>query len=584
MLQDMEKKGELTRDVTPSRLLRFLDEVTEVVLQADFKGLVILPDELQQYISKSKTHRMVIEELRQFVWGLLSRKTALGVLFSLPDYAESAIREAGDDILQRLRNENLYYNLGSIYGREFPTQLWERYCQTLDLGEAGRRIFDVGTLDAIGQIASRPDLGNGPRTVINLFRVAIEHYRDRGESFTPEYLIDTYLRGSVKFEGQTPQVRVAVNEALGAPLVNTDARRRAIKYLAAFPHTGCSDEIQRKYGIQDAIIEISKAGGHGTLLSYRMVGDTLRELLQTEQETNVFAQIAREFWRIYDEDDQHAEAAERAFVNEIVPRIFPSKKGPVISSWSGHKGLEMSPSGCHRAILEGTFSDKYPKRKLQIQIAIDEGRLGRKDPQSDVAFDFYLNWDVGAEAQGRLLKIEKDHIRFDLVMLQRPEGSLPSDIKQLQEYMNPSRVTPLLMLSLVDYIDRWVQDKDVEPTVEEKGLLNHIKERLINHTILQLFNAAPTNTFEGMDFRGPLLTGTRLVDRMFTGLCEQLWPNYATFFVQATYTQIIDDYIASSCRLRLGSQRKRGSQYRRISTLFRIGKILTPVRQASLRA
>ena len=545
MLSDLEKKGELTREVSPSRLLKYLDEITEVVLEAGFKGLVILPDELQQYISRSKTHRSIVEELRQFVWGLFSRKSRFGVLFSMPDYAESAIREAGDDILQRLRQDNIYYNLSGIYGSDFPKHLWERYDKALNLGEFGKRIFGVGTLEAIGQIASRPDLGNGPRTVVNLFRIAIENYRDQDKAFTPEKLIDSYLHGDVKFEGQTPKIRVAVNDALDAPIVNSDLKRSAIKYLAAFPNTGCPDNIQQKYEIQDAIAEISKAGGQGTLIVYQMVGYTLRELLRTGSETDIFGQVARDFWRLYDEDDLRAEAAQSAFIKEIVPRIFPAKKGSVLSSWSRLDKQEDMTSRCYQTTLEGTFADSYPKRKLHIQVTIDEGRFGENDPKkADLEFDFFLNWNVDDDAAGRLTQSNKTHIRFDLGMRQRSESTLPSDIKQLQEHIHPSRVTPLLMLSLVDYIDRWVREKDLEPTVEEQRLLDHFKERLIGHCILKLFNADLANTFKGLEHgQVQLLTGERFVNRLFTMLCEQIWPDYATFIVQARYKEIIDDYI-----------------------------------------
>lgn len=545
ILLDLEKKGELTRDVSPSRLLKFLDEITEIVLQADFKGLVILADELQQYISKTKTHRTIVEEFRQFVWGLVSRESRFGVLFSMPDYAEAAIREAGDDILQRLRRDNHYYNLSGIYSGEFPKHLWERYDKTLNLGEFGTRIFDVGTLDAIGQIASRSDLGNGPRTVVNLFRLAIENYRDRLKAFTPEDLIDSYLHGDVKFEGQTPKIRVATNEALDTPIVDTDMKRRAIKYLAAFPTTGCSDDIEQKYGVQDAIAEISQAGGHGTVMVYRMVGYTLRGLQQSGGETDIFGQVASDFWRLYDEDDLHAEAAQRAFIQEVLPKIFPAKKGSVLNAWSGLDKPKDGTGSYYQTILDGTFTDKYPKRKLHLQVAIDESRFGSIDrQQEDIKFDFFLNWNLDADARGCFIKIQKEHVRFELGMCQRADSPLPNDIKQLQEYMHPSRVTPLLMLSLVDYIDRWMREKDVEPTVEEQGLLNHFKERLINHCILKLFNADIASTIDGVELgQGRLLNGARLVNRLFVALCDRIWPDYATFIVQARYNEIIDDYI-----------------------------------------
>ncbi|MFQ6042879.1 MAG: hypothetical protein ACE5PV_18630, partial [Candidatus Poribacteria bacterium] len=563
MIRGLQEDGMLSLEITPSRLLRFLDEVASIIQKADFKGLILLPDEIQQYISKSKTQRTIIEELRQFIWGMVRRTNTIGLLVSMPSYAESAIQEAGRDILDRLRKDGLYYNLLGIYGQDFPEQLWNRYVKHLALGDVADKIFGEGTLNAIGQISSREDLGSGPRTVINLFREAIRHFRDEGEFFTPEHLIDTYLRGDVRFEGQIPKIRTAVNEALSmTQIVDTSQKRKAIKLLAAFPNTGCPAAIQRKYGIENAVDELSRVA-HGTLISYQLTGYTLRSLLQVEVETDAFSRIVTQFWRTYDEDDLHAEAAERAFAKYVLLRLFPAKRGAVLTSWSGLNKLQLSPTGCLAGILEGTFSDRFPKRKLLVQVSTDERRFGEKDEKCDITFDFYLDWNREPEYFGRLSELEIDHLRFELNLSRRREGALPGDLKRLQEFVNPNRVTPFLMLSLMDFIDRWVDENDV--TTQEQGSLNHIRERLLNHSILWTFNEELTSSYATEDFKAsPLFTGDKLVERVFIHKCEKLWPEYKTFIVNPRYMEVINDYLKAlstlSPRLRRGSEPISGSK------------------------
>ncbi|MBK9232167.1 MAG: hypothetical protein IPO15_15280 [Anaerolineae bacterium] len=173
MLNDMFEHGSLILELTPSNLLFFLDAAAGLAARAGFDGLVIFADEFQQYFSKGANLRRTVQEFREFVWGLDTRSTSLGVIFSVPTYAESVIQEQGKDILHRLKKDDLYYRLQDIYTVDFPEQLWSRYGQAFHLGPMAGQVMDAHTLRAIGQIAEREDLGEGPRTVIDSFKRSI---------------------------------------------------------------------------------------------------------------------------------------------------------------------------------------------------------------------------------------------------------------------------------------------------------------------------------------------------------------------------------------------------------------------------
>ena len=137
-----------------------------------------MPDEFQQYFSKGANLRRTIQEFREFIWGLDTRASSLGVVFSVPTYAESVIQEQGKDVLHRLKKDNLYFRLQDIYTLEFPKRLWQRYEETFQLEKKSTQVIEPETLRAIGQIAEREDLGEGPRTVIDSFKRAILHFQD----------------------------------------------------------------------------------------------------------------------------------------------------------------------------------------------------------------------------------------------------------------------------------------------------------------------------------------------------------------------------------------------------------------------
>ncbi len=535
MLENMLRAGELVLQLTPSSLLFFLDAATGLVLQAGYRGLVLFADELQQYFSKGANLRRTVQEFREFVWGLDTRSSALGMIFSVPTYAESVIQEQGKDILQRLKKDDLFYRLQDVYTVEFPLQLWRRYCDAFSLGDIAAQVIDNPTLVAIGQIAEREDLGEGPRTVIDSFKRAILYFQDHQTSYSPVDLINDFLESNIRFQAQANKLKVVTKQVLDSTVVDTHEKQNAVRLMAAFPR-GCPVEVQKLYGVHDAIVALSKQS-HGELMVRLAEGDTLLGLSRTGGPIHTVDRIVTRFWQGYEEDELHLESAIRGFIRRLLPRFFQQRRGTISIGW-GNLDFSASPQGSYVSLVEGTFNSKYPRRRLALQVAYEASQLQPTNDMADFQFDFLLSLG-GHQEEGKLDEIDSKTVRFILNTQIKVGTALPDDIRKLQEFVLPEFVTPLLMLSLVDYFDRWEEIEEETIPDADKAEIEHYSNRLTGHAAAMLFGRSVAESISP-----PLRRlGGQMVEELFNRLCVHLFPNYSTFFMHAQHESVITDYI-----------------------------------------
>lgn len=547
MLDDMLARGNLVLELTPANLLFFLDAAAGLVVRAGFKGLVIFADEFQQYFSKGANLRRTIQEFREFVWGLDTRSTPLGVMFSIPTYAEAVVQEHGKDILHRLKKDDLYYRLQDIYTVHFPEHLWRRYSDAFHLGELSDHVMDGYTLSAIGQIAERDDLGEGPRTVIDSFKRAILHFQDHSKPYSPTDLVDDFLDSNIRFQSQANKLKMVTRQALDSSIVDTNEKRQAVKLMAAFPR-GCPVEAQKYYNLHGAVVGLSKHS-HGDMMVRLAEGDTLVGLSRSGGPMHTVDRIVTQFWRGYEEDELHLDAAIRAFCSRLLARSFSTRRGGSAIGW-GTLNFSTAVSGSQIALVEGTFNPKYPRRLLCIQVAPSENHLQPLKQGVDLQFDFLF--ELRGHTDPGFLEIEQDRVaRFCFNLQQKVGESLPEDIRKLQEFVLPEFVTPLLMLSLVDFFDRWEEIEDETIPESDKGELDHYSGRLIGHAAQMLFGPSLAESAI------PPLRRVRdqMLEEIFNRLCTQLYPQYQTLFVNAQYEAVINDYVNAMLSMSLKERR-----------------------------
>ena len=359
---------------------------------------------------------------------------------------------------------------------------------------------------------------------------------------------------------QANPIRFAVEDALSLLMnqITSDAHRKAIKLWAAFPEHGCRDEVLEAYGAKAAAYELSEMHGvHGPLLTYQSVGYTLRKLATFTPGGTAVERIARDFWLAYSEQDpKWAEAAQSAFIEFVLPRVFEKRK----NAW-GNWELASTTSRGHSGRLTGTFADRYPSRVLDVQVATTptriEPRLG--DARSDFQFDFVLAMGLEEDSPrdpGRIEYVSGNQrwLRFNLNLGNRSlaGATLPQDLRNLKSSLNPNFLTPQLMLAFADFARAWEKSKPDNLILEnERGTLNTIIESMINYSVQVLFGDGLKATFgHRLDF-----TGTQIVREIFVLACRTAWP-------EGTYNPLLiipqrafDDYLSALGRLQLREKR-----------------------------
>jgi len=544
VLEQLIQQHSVNLKLTANQLFDFLRDTAELAKIGGFRGLVIFPDELQQYFDKDNVVLMnAIQEIRSFVLRLKSAPPAsvgISIIFVAPDNTEQKITSMGNDILDRLKEDRLYLNLRTVYDAEFPSKLWQRYGEHFKFDDEQTSLIDLETLRSIGQIAVGKDLGRGPRTVVDCLKLAIQHRYEKGRSYTPIDLVEDFRLGRVAFEGRGSRLRTIVNEVLESKAVDSDDKARAIKLLAAFPR-GCEREIWRKYGVETSVDALAKVA-HGEHLKYLSEGYTLRRLVEEVGDSNVLVRIidTHVHQSFSDVDPTFVDKATQAFRTYILQNTFESKRSPGFMNW-GNTDFKLTEAGTWLAVMSGSFSEVYPRRILAVQVALDETKCLPPRKEADIHYDFILKWGESAEFEdpGKIQTVTPNHVRFILNLRHRLGERLPSDLRKLDDILSPNQFTPVLMLSLVATLSEWLEKEGSTATPTDQGEARMYIDRLLKHSRNRLFSDGLLTSIS------PRLNQIedRCIEELFLRQCKQLFPNYHTLFVQAQYKDVWKEFI-----------------------------------------
>ena len=321
--------------------------------------------------------------------------------------------------------------------------------------------------------------------------------------------------------------------------------------MAAFPR-GCSPAVQRQYQLYDAVNALSKQA-HGELMTHLSEGYTLLGLSRTGGPTHTVDIIIKRFWDSYEPDELHLEAAIRAFNNRLLPRFFERRRGATATGW-GELDFAPSARGSYQALVEGSFNPQYPRRRLALQVAYQDEQLSPFNKDADLEFDFLFELG-GLDTGGKLVISSERQACFRLNLQQKIGPALPEDLRKLQDFVNPEFVTPLLMLGLVDYFDRWEEIEEQPIPESDQAEIDYFIGRLLDHAVQLLFSRELATTVSP-----PLRRiGRLLLEELFNRFCRTLYQNYHTFFVHAQYEKVFNDYINAMRDMTLKQRRGHAS-------------------------
>src|SRR5262249_19107304 len=120
------------QELSTADLVRFFNSMTELSLEAGFNGLVVIADEVQQYLEPQiKAGKGdPIGPLFDLIADLGGQTGPFGLLLSIPLKEIGVINDQRGDLIDRMRAYVL--DLKTIFDEGFPARLWKHLGKTFD--------------------------------------------------------------------------------------------------------------------------------------------------------------------------------------------------------------------------------------------------------------------------------------------------------------------------------------------------------------------------------------------------------------------------------------------------------------------
>jgi hypothetical protein len=129
-LQLLEQQGNLILRLGGLEYVNFLAEMTILARQAGYQGLLVIADEVQQYLEHENVNnaREPIADLFDLITTMYTRteRLACGFIMLLPNKELGLINEQRGDLVQRVKIARLGLDLEMVFWAVFSTRLWRR--------------------------------------------------------------------------------------------------------------------------------------------------------------------------------------------------------------------------------------------------------------------------------------------------------------------------------------------------------------------------------------------------------------------------------------------------------------------------
>lgn len=569
VLYEMISAGEANLELRANDYVQYFEGVSALVIQSGYSGLLVMPDEIQQYTRNTATpNSQPIRELFDLIQALMTREGQMnfGLLLVITTDEIALIREISnrDDLIQRLSQYKL--DLNSLYSASFARNLWGLMAEEFDFDSYADRIISPDALEALGEIASREDLSNGPRTVVNTFRLAVRRYTNQNgavQPYTPYDLIQDFLEGNIGFSGNETIVNVTRQTINNNTVERIPNGPTAVMMAAAFPVSGMTEKRQQAYGLTEAFEQLYRAAHGELIISVGPVTDsgfTLKGLDQGVKQTDWFSTQLRDFRRAYNLDPQALrDRAMEGFVSLLKERVF--RVGASKNNWKISDDRERNDWSQNRAImLQGefqSFMSIYPQRRLYVRV------LWEDEPIKDVVpddYDLVLNYCLKHHAD---LDHNRDQQRqhVELIDFNRETRSITIPVNlmyvrldnlspQIQQVLHgiwsPMDVNPMVLLNIYSLLDE-KRTQGLIPPSDDAHIKSAYQPALLDAALPDVFNDR---------LGGGLGTGANITESLVRQMLEALYPDYMTLSVSGQWRASLADYGRALDRLSNDFQRR----------------------------
>jgi hypothetical protein len=543
--------GRLTLDLTAPDYIHFFEKMTALAHRAGFGGLLVLADEIQQYIEPEVKSgaKDPIAPLFNVVQGLATRRKhlAFGLILIIPRKELSVIVDQRGDFVDRMRG--LALDLGAIYDQSFPKRLWDRLAKEFQFAEHTEAMVRPETLTALGQISVRDDLSNGPRTVVNTFRRIARRYLEQPDAspYSSVDLVDDFLGGAIRFDG-VKRLQEVTTRALGHSLVRDHPdREQAVKLAAAFPEEGATRKVQGK--LAPAFDDLFQSGGGELVIrvgDVREPGFTLLGLERGEVKTDWLTLTVREFSRTYYESaEKTTQRAVEGFLDLLTSHVFRP------GQWKVGERLKSRMTQNAGLVLEGAFPSaarRFPDRRVHVRVLMEDEPVKDANPLGEVVLEIqlcrYLDWDEETRryhVEPVEFDLEAHTARFTLNLMSRSvEVSRELD-EAIGKIVSPFKLTPLLLLTLHEVLNEKRRARQI-PKADDQLIEYQFQPALLDNALVELLRPEVGAAFDA--------ARVRLVETVVGELLKARYgDDYHTLMAVGNWQSSIQKYINALHRL-----------------------------------
>jgi hypothetical protein len=556
-------------DMSAHRLLEFVADLTAVVLEAGYKGLLVLLDEPEVAAKKLGT-----DTVQFFLFNLANElKRAdgnYGVFLSMPQNFHATTQARFAALTARLEARNCFPRLGDIYGPSFAQDLWQRYAEEFQLGSLAGDIVSPLALEALGQIGASEskELSFGPRTVVGAFRRVVDRYQTTSQPYQPQDLVEDILDQEISVKDE---YRSRVRSALRSPDI-TEENDAFVRYLAAFP-LGLRSEVLRELDMYDGLVPLSRSGGVVHRSAFTM---GLRSLRRSDGggDSDPLREIIEDIDAEYAPGRKAFSSALEALARDIVPMVLRPRQGQQLDGWKELSPLKKVSQGAYLGTYLGAFEQTVSRFPYRAAIVVVNGLGERLDhidvpeldgeggPQTyDLLLQFEVRWNEDQELPGEVVELREDPegrkpCRIRLV-LDLTRGTVHQDY--LAEAVGADRPSPMWVLNLLNRL-RDVKDM---PRMSEQTWA-HLRRVLIEGTAgLLLGDQVGDALIEQVREKlGESLTssGAALIGSVANVLLARRYPDYVTLIRQPHWQSKVDQYVNALTNDSIPLSSKRGQE------------------------
>ncbi len=542
---DKFSAGQFTVDSHPHRTVEFLSKLGELATE-NTKGLVIILDELQQLLGPLDARAIV--QFREFVWGLRTERSPCGVILALDSLLEARLARWASDILHRIRESGPALQLTDIYTREFPKWLWNKFSSNgKQASPFPSAALSENVLTSLGQFVERPDLANGPRTVVDVFSRSVIHYQETKSSYDIPDLIDDIHQGRFRYFGEGAAVQSILTQILSDEwILEDEGRKKLVTTLVAFPQ-GCPKKILHDQISDKTQIEKARSELFAPLLVELSEGLALEPLQQVRRTRTDWEQILSRCWETLPSLDALVGHAPNMILRILAPKIFP-KGTPIKPVWEWLSD-ESSAALTGWYILRGTFDDAYPQREIALYVADKEPEFWLEDVDVSIALVCDASTDPGADSKVELLdKNDGSCILMRLPILKPLADRIPADLQHYEKYVQPEPFRPVTILAALHDLEAFLGDLIDNPNDTDTALLPEEQVEMekgkafakiaVDFVLRELL----TGTVD-IEIGSPIhLRGPELLRALFIQACRRRFPDYQTLTTTARWQDVLSDY------------------------------------------